>query len=61
MDRRAFLMLVCGSVLGAPFVTEGQQTGRMWRIRSISVTHTKAEDMFFQQLRELGYVVPASS
>ena len=54
-------MLVGGSILAPPFVTEGQQTARMWRIGFISVTHTKAEDMFFQQLRELGYVVPASS
>jgi len=56
MDRRAFITSIGGSIVAARLAAEAEQTGRVWRIGFISVTHTKVEDSFFQQLREIGYV-----
>ena len=56
MDRRTFL---CGLTLGTmsgPLGAEAQEMGKIWRIGFVSVTHTRIEDVFFQQLKELGYV-----
>jgi putative tryptophan/tyrosine transport system substrate-binding protein len=55
MNRRAFVTGL-GAVIVAPIPAGAEQTGKVWRIGFISVTHTKVEDVFFQQLRELGYV-----
>jgi len=56
MDRRVFITSIAGSIAAAQLAAEAEQTGRVWRIGFISVTHTKVEDSFFQQLREIGYV-----
>lgn len=61
-NRKSRLMsgvLVVAFALGLlllPAATVAQPTARIWRIGFISVTHTKVEDSFFQQLRELGYI-----
>jgi putative tryptophan/tyrosine transport system substrate-binding protein len=55
MNRRAFVTGL-GAVIVAPIPAGAEQTGKVWRIGFISVTHTKVENVFFQQLRELGYV-----
>ena len=55
MNRRAFVTGL-GAVLTAPLVVEAQEAGRVWRLGFISVTHTKVEDVLFEQLRQLGYV-----
>jgi putative ABC transport system substrate-binding protein len=44
------------SLLSTPLATEAQQAGKVWRIGFISVSYARIEDVFFQQLRELGYV-----
>jgi putative tryptophan/tyrosine transport system substrate-binding protein len=44
------------SLLSTPLATEAQQAGKIWRIGLISVSYARIEDVFFQQLRELGYV-----
>jgi putative ABC transport system substrate-binding protein len=56
MDRRAFVGTLAGGLLAAPFAAEAQPAGKVWRIGLISVTHRRTEDVFFQRLRELGYV-----
>jgi putative ABC transport system substrate-binding protein len=56
MDRRAFIGTVAGGLLTAPFATEAQQARKVWRIGFISVAPMKIDEVFFQQLRELGYV-----
>ena len=56
IDRRGFISALVVGMLASPLAIEGQQAGKVWRIGFISVTHTKVEDIFFQQLRELGYV-----
>jgi putative ABC transport system substrate-binding protein len=56
VDRRAFIGTVAGGLLAAPLAAEAQPAGKVWRIGLISVTHRRTEDVFFQQLRELGYV-----
>jgi putative ABC transport system substrate-binding protein len=56
VDRRAFIGTVAGGLLAAPLAAEAQPAGTVWRIGLISVTHRRTEDVFFQQLRELGYV-----
>src|SRR5216683_7215471 len=44
------------SLLAAPLAAQGQQTGKVYRIGLISVTHGTGEEAFFERLRELGYV-----
>ena len=39
---------------------EAQQAGKIWRIGLISVSYAQIEDVFFHQLRELGYVEGAN-
>jgi putative ABC transport system substrate-binding protein len=56
MERRTFLALVPGGLLAAPLAAEAQQAGKVWRIGLISVAYLRIEDVFFQHLRELGYV-----
>jgi putative tryptophan/tyrosine transport system substrate-binding protein len=56
MERRTFLALVPGSLLAAPLAAEAQPAGKVWRIGLISVAYLRIEDVFFQHLRELGYV-----
>ena len=57
MNRRRFLRAVSAGLLVAPIAAEAQQTGKVWRIGFISVTHrADAEDTFFRRLGELGYV-----
>jgi putative ABC transport system substrate-binding protein len=56
MDRRAFVGTLAGGLLAAPLAAEAQPAGKVWRIGLISVTHRRTEDVFFQRLRELGYV-----
>jgi putative ABC transport system substrate-binding protein len=54
--RRRFLALVAGGLLAWPLVAEAQPAGNVWRIRLVSVAYLRDEDIFFQRLRELGYV-----
>ncbi len=56
MDRRAFIGTLAGGLLAAPLVAGAQPAGKVWRIGFISVAYARIEDVFFQQLRELGYV-----
>jgi putative ABC transport system substrate-binding protein len=44
------------SLLMAPLAADVQPAGKVWRIGFISVAYARIEDVFFQQLRELGYV-----
>src|SRR5215510_11563891 len=39
-----------------PLVIEAQQVGKVWRIGFISVAYMRIENVFFQHLKELGYV-----
>src|SRR5262249_42967600 len=39
-----------------PLATEAQPTGKAWRIGFISVAYMRIENVFFQHLKELGYV-----
>jgi len=50
------VLLLLIALLVAPVVTEAQRAGKIWRIGFISVTYGKVEEVFFQRLRELGYV-----
>jgi putative ABC transport system substrate-binding protein len=43
-------------LLVQPLAPEAQQSGKVWRIGLISVAYLRIEDVFFQHLRELGYV-----
>ena len=54
--RRRFLALVAGGLLAWPLVAEAQPAGNVWRIGLVSVAYLRDEDIFFQRLRELGYV-----
>jgi putative ABC transport system substrate-binding protein len=56
MERRTFLAMIPGSLLAAPLAAEAQPAGKVWRIGLISVAYLRIEDVFFQHLRELGYV-----
>jgi len=56
MDRRVFLGTLAGGLLAAPLAAEAQPAGSVWRIGLVSVAYLKDEDIFFQRLRELGYV-----
>jgi putative ABC transport system substrate-binding protein len=60
MDRRAFLTMVSGSIVAAPFATGAQQTGKVYRIGFLfsgwpSDTGGVAE-AFRDGLRDLGYI-----
>jgi putative ABC transport system substrate-binding protein len=56
MDRRAFISGITLGLLAAPLGAEGQHTEKVWRIGLVSVAYLRDEDIFFQRLRELGYV-----
>ena len=57
MDRRAFITIIGGSILGAPLAAEGQQPGRVWRIGFLGDSPGGPLRQAFEQgLRELGYV-----
>ena len=56
LARRRFLALVSGGLLAAPLPAQAQPAGNVWRIGLVSVAYLKDEDIFFQRLRELGYV-----
>jgi putative ABC transport system substrate-binding protein len=42
-------------LLAQAVATPAQPAGRVWRIGFVSVAYLKIEDVFFQELRELGY------
>ena len=54
--RRIGLAILAFGLTLASLTSEAQQAGKVWRIGLISVTHRGTEDIFFQQLRALGYV-----
>ena len=57
--RRKVATLAIGVALlrlFAPIATEAPQAAKVWRIGFISVAYARIEDVFFQQLRGLGYV-----
>ena len=67
IDRRAFITIVGGSILAAPLVSEGQQTGKVYRVGLIVTTSPVSEmtgpepvhpsvRAFVQGLRALGWV-----
>jgi len=59
MDRRAFITMVCGSILVAPHASEPQPTGRQWRIgyldQGSAARNTVYLDGLRRGLRELGW------
>jgi putative ABC transport system substrate-binding protein len=62
MDRRAFLGIVAGGLLAAPFTAKAQQAGKVWRIGSLNTSPIPVPDQnpiwdsFRYRLRELGYI-----
>jgi putative tryptophan/tyrosine transport system substrate-binding protein len=60
MDRRAFLILVGGSIVGAQFSAESQEAAKVARIGFLATTNLAAnphlQEAFLQGLRDLGYV-----
>jgi putative ABC transport system substrate-binding protein len=58
MDRRAFIIIVGGSILATPLAVGAQQTERVRRIGFLSGTNpnSEVEDALRQGLREHGYV-----
>jgi putative ABC transport system substrate-binding protein len=56
ISRRAFLGSLGGALVVAPLAAKAQPTGNVWRIGLVSVAYLRDEDIFFQRLRELGYV-----
>ena len=48
-------VLVLG-LLVQPLAIEAQHAGKVWRIGFISVAYLRIQEVFFQQLRDLGYV-----
>ncbi|HKD42925.1 MAG TPA: ABC transporter substrate-binding protein [Myxococcaceae bacterium] len=60
MDRRAFVVMVGGSILTVPLAADGQQATKLAKIGLLSVTTPAVLapeiEAFRQALRELGYV-----
>jgi len=60
MNRRAFITMVGGSILARSLASEAQQTGKVWRIGSLSQTSPAVgaiyTEAFLQGLRESGYI-----
>jgi putative ABC transport system substrate-binding protein len=57
MDRRAFVAMVCGSILAAPLPGEAQQAEKMYRVGLLSpTTHGLGIEALREGLRTLGYV-----
>ena len=60
MNRRAFISMLGGSILGGPLTSDAQQSPKVWRIGFLSpfsADLTQAWQVSLQQgLRELGYV-----
>jgi putative ABC transport system substrate-binding protein len=56
MILRSLTLALLLGLLAMPLVVEGQQAPKAWRIGFISVAPLKIDEVFFQQLRELGYV-----
>jgi ABC-type uncharacterized transport system substrate-binding protein len=59
MDRRAFIIIVIGNILGAPRTTEAQQRARVYRIGVFHLASPEASLGFpalREGLRDLGYV-----
>jgi len=59
MDRRAFLILVSGSTVGAPFPAGAQEAGKVARIGYVSTNlaaNRHVVESFRAGLRDLGYV-----
>jgi putative tryptophan/tyrosine transport system substrate-binding protein len=59
-NRRAFLILVGGSIVGAQFSAESQEAAKVARIGFLATTNLAAnphlQEAFLQGLRDLGYV-----
>jgi putative ABC transport system substrate-binding protein len=59
-DRRAFLILVGGSIVGAQFSAESQEAAKVARIGFLATTNLAAnphlQEAFLQGLHDLGYV-----
>src|SRR5262245_62203798 len=59
MDRRAFITIVGGSIVGAPLLSEPQPAGRQWRIgyldQGSATRNTVYLDGLRRGLRELGW------
>ena len=56
MDRRAFVVLVAGSILAAPHAVEAQDVAKIPRIGMLGGAPGPLVDAFKQGLRELGYI-----
>jgi ABC-type uncharacterized transport system substrate-binding protein len=60
MDRRAFIAMVGGSILGGPLAADGQQVGKVYRIGYLTVPSREAAqgvaDSFQLGLRDLGWI-----
>ena len=57
MDRRTFMRLVVGSLVGARFVRRAQQTGKVRRLGILTAGTIASEwAIFFETLRELGWI-----
>ena len=58
MDRRAFIILVGGSILAAPLAAEAQQAGKVYRIGYLTSRSAVGprDEAFRQALGQLGYV-----
>ena len=54
--RAALGAVLALALLVPPLGTEAQPVGKVWRIGFISVAYMRIENVFFQHLKELGYV-----
>src|SRR5262245_18865435 len=54
--RAALVTALALGLLVQPLAARAQPAAKTWRIGLISVAYLKIEDVFFQQLRDLGYV-----